>query len=108
METFEALEGTASNQEELELITRFITSEKLRVWVKDTKEGQAVNAIIMNRHEKAIAKFTSCSPTDIEGLQAARIDVEVAKGIYEIFNTIFQDGDMAEKILNGEYDIGEL
>ena len=99
-EIYEGIEQLAASHEEADLIARYITSEKLKDWITLTKEGQAINSRIMSLYDKAHQAFEECHPTDIEGLQKARIDIQVSKSIYEIFSSIFEEGRNAEHRLN--------
>ncbi len=101
-EVFEELTSTASNQRELALINKYITGEKCRSWIQNTKEGQAINAEIQYLYSRALDSFESCDPTDDKAIAKAKFDLSVAKRIFEIFNGIFQDADMAEQQLSGD------
>ena len=98
-EVYEELTGTARNERELNLINMYVKGEKLRNWLINTKEGQAINDEIQYIYARALDEFSSCSPSDIKALSAAKMDLTVAKKIFEIFNGVFNDADNAEKEL---------
>lgn len=101
-EAFDALEQLAASPIEVQLTATYITSERLRAWLKETKEGKAVSAEIMRLHEAGVSKLISCDASDIKGMQEAKLDIEVSKRVYEMFSAIFEDGENAEKQLSGE------
>ena len=101
-EVYEELTATARNDRERNLINMYVKGEKLRNWLITSKEGQAINEEIQYIYAKALDEFASCSPTDIESINAAKLDLTVAKKIFEIFNGVFQDADNAERELTEE------
>ncbi len=101
-ESFDTLEELAVGDREIVLTSAFITSEKLRTWLTTTKEGKAMSAELMTMQSQAFDLFEQSKPTDAEGLQEARMQLEVSKKVFEFFNGIFQDGEIARKQLSGE------
>lgn len=101
-ESFDTLEDLAVGDREVALTSLYITSEKLRTWLTSTKEGKAMSAELVTMQSQAFDLFEQSKPTDIEGLQEARMQLEVSKKVFEFFNGIFQDGEIARKQLSGE------
>ena len=105
-EVFEALSETARGPRELNLVEKFVRGEKLRHWLINTKEGQAISEKLEYMYCRALDDFENAPTGAFNQLEAAKIDLTVAKRIYEVFNGIFQDADIAEKTLAGEIEDG--
>jgi hypothetical protein len=98
-EIYEELEGTTNGEVEQKLASIYITSERLKDWIGGTKEGKAINQQIMLKYERGFEAFERCSPTDVEGLQKARMEIEVALAIKSMFTAIYNEGAIAEERL---------
>ncbi|AUR96740.1 hypothetical protein NVP1232O_06 [Vibrio phage 1.232.O._10N.261.51.E11] len=103
-ESFDTLEDLATNDLEVMLTSKYITSEKLKTWLTSTKEGKAISGELVSMHEQAIDSFTNCDASNVEAMQKAKMDLELTKKVYEFFNGIFQDGEIARKQLSGELE----
>lgn len=101
-EIFEDLNATARSQGEFNLIDQYVRGEKLRTWLTTTKEGQAISEQIEYMYCRAMDNFATCDINDADALQKAKLDITVAKRVFEIFNGIFQEAHMAENILSEE------
>lgn len=101
-EVFDDLSMTARNDAELNLIDKYVRGEKLRIWLTTSKEGQAISQQIEYLYCRALDDFSNCDITEKDKLEKAKFDLTVAKGIYEIFNGVFQDANTAETLLSEE------
>ncbi len=99
-EVFDDLSKTARNNAELNLIEKYVRGEKLRYWLTNSKEGQAVSEQIEYMYCRALDDFNTCDITDKAKLEQAKFDITVAKRIYGVFDGIFQDANMAETLLS--------
>lgn len=98
----EEIDSLGLNQQEQSLAYKFVNSEKLKDWLLRSREGQAVNQEVQTMYARALQDFENCEMHDVEGMQKARLELEVSKRLYGVFSAIFQDGEQAEKILTGE------
>jgi len=99
----EELAALNLTKDEHEIASLVIDSEALKRWLISTREGKAIDREVKYRYSLALKKFEDCKATDIEAMQEAKMELEVAKKIFSIFSAIFTDGDRAEEILtNGE------
>ena len=101
-ETFEELTRLASSQAELNLVEKYVRGEKLREWLLNTKEGQAISEQVEYMYCRAIDDFSNSDIGDTAKLEAAKLNITVAKRIYEIFNGVFSEAQQAENILSEE------
>ena len=99
-ETFEELTNLARNQGELNLVEKYVRGEKLREWLLNTKEGQAVSEQVEYMYCRAIDDFSNCSVGNFKALEEAKLNLTVAKRIYEVFNGVFNEAQQAEDILS--------
>lgn len=90
------------NDQEKELAHKFVDSEKLKDWLLTTREGRAVDSEIKTMYALALQSFENCDMSDTKGMMDARLELEVAKRVYRVFNAVFQDGEQAEKVLTSE------
>ncbi len=101
-EVFEELTSLARNQHELNLVEKYVRGEKLRQWLLTTKEGQAISDRIEYMYCRALDDFSTSDLNDTPTLEKAKLDLTVAKRIYEIFDTVFLEAQQAENNLSGE------
>lgn len=101
-EVFDDLTATAQNEQDLNLIEKYVKGEKLRDWLLYSKEGQAISEQLEYMYCRALDDFANCESTDITGLQKAKIDLIVTSRIFDVFNGIFQESESAEVMLTEE------